>query len=289
MIPASFEYLTPRTIEETLQALATHGSDAKLLAGGHSLIPILKLRLAAPRYVVDLRHVPGLNSLREKDGRLEIGAMVTHATIETSDLVKRLCPVLAEAAAEIGDAQVRNCGTIGGSLAHADPAADYPAPVLALDAVIVAQGPSGARDIPAREFFLDLMTTALAAGELITAVRVPPLRTRTGSAYLKVHHPASGFAIVGVAAVVTLAQNGGIAEARIGVTGMAAKPFRATRAEEQLRGRKPDAETLRGAAQQVADGVDPLGDIHASADYRAELARVYARRAVERALARAAR
>ncbi len=287
MIPASFEYAAPKSVDEALKLLSTHGADAKLLAGGHSLIPLLKLRLAAPKYLVDLRRIPGLSQIEERDGHIEIGALVTHAAIETSDLLKRACPLLPETAAEIGDVQVRNCGTLGGSLAHADPAADYPAAVLALEAEIVAQVSGGTRAIRAGDFFVDLLTTALRQGELLTTVRVPGFGPRTGSAYLKVHHPASGFALVGVAAVVTLAENGEIASARVGVTGMAAKAFRASRVEEGLRGRRPDAGTLRAAAEKIADGVEVINDIHASSDYRAELGRVYARRALERAVARA--
>jgi carbon-monoxide dehydrogenase medium subunit len=287
MIPASFEYLTPKSTDEVLKLLATHGADAKLLAGGHTLIPLLKLRLAAPKYLVDLRRVPGLTKVEERDGRLEIGAMVTHSTIETSELLRRACPLLPETAAEIGDVQVRNCGTIGGSLVHADPAADYPAAVLALDAEIVAQGAGGTRTIRAEQFFVDLLTTALAPGELLVAVRVAPMGPRTGSAYLKVHHPASGFAVVGAAAVVTLAENGQIADARLGVTGISAKAFRAGATEQHLRGRQPDANTLRAAAEKITDGVEALEDLHASAEYRAELGRVYGRRALAKAVERA--
>ncbi len=287
MIPATFEYLVPKSIEETLQLLATHGAEAKILAGGHSLVPMMKLRLAAPKYVVDLGRVPGLNKIEEKNGHVEIGAMATHAAVEASELLQRACPLLPETAAEIGDVQVRNCGTIGGSLAHADPAADYPAAVLALNAEIVARGPKGARSIAAEDFFVDLLTTALAASELLVAVRVPTQGPRTGSAYLKVHHPASGFALVGVAAVVRLEENGDLIGARVGVTGIAAKPFRAHAVEDHLRGRKTDPGTLRAAVEKIADGVEVLGDIHASAEYRAELGRVYARRALERAVARA--
>ena len=287
MIPASFEYLTPKSTDEVLKLLATHGADAKLLAGGHTLIPLLKLRLAAPKYLVDLRRVPGLTKVEERDGRLEIGAMVTHSTIETSELLRRACPLLPETAAEIGDVQVRNCGTIGGSLVHADPAADYPAAVLALDAEIVAQGASGTRTIRAEQFFVDLLTTALAPGELLVAVRVAPMGPRTGSAYLKVHHPASGFAVVGAAAVVTLAENGKIADARLGVTGISAKAFRAGATEQHLLGRQPDANTLRAAAEKITDGVEALEDLHASAEYRAELGRVYGRRALAKAVERA--
>ena len=286
MIPAAFDYLAPKSLDEALRLLAQHGADAKALAGGHSLIPMMKLRLTGHRYVVDLGRLPELKKLEERDGRIEIGAMVTHAEIERSDLLRRACPLLAETAAEIGDVQVRNCGTIGGSLAHADPAADYPAAVLALDAEIVVGGPKGTRTIPASDFFIDLMTTALDPSELITAIRVAPLKNGTGSAYKKVPNPASGFAMVGVAAVVTM-KGGAIADARIGVTGIAAKAFRARNAEQRLRGVKPDAGTLGAATEVVTDGITVNGDMHASSEYRAHLARIYARRAVEQAVARA--
>jgi aerobic carbon-monoxide dehydrogenase medium subunit len=286
MIPAAFDYLAPKSLDEALRLLAQHGADAKALAGGHSLIPMMKLRLTGHRYVVDLGRLPELKQLEQRDGRIEIGAMVTHAGIERSGLLRQACPLLAETAAEIGDVQVRNCGTIGGSLAHADPAADYPAAVLALDAEIVVGGPNGTRTIPASDFFIDLMTTALDPSELILAIRVAPQKSGTGSAYRKVPNPASGFAMVGVAAVVTM-KGGAITDARIGVTGIAAKAFRARNAEQRLRGVKPDAAALRAASEAVTDGITVNGDMHGSSEYRAHLARVYARRAVEQAVARA--
>ena len=286
MIPAAFDYLAPKSLDEALRLLAQHGADAKALAGGHSLIPMMKLRLTGHRYIVDLGRLPELKKLEQRDGLIEIGAMVTHAEIERSGLLRQACPLLAETAAEIGDVQVRNCGTIGGSLAHADPAADYPAAVLALDAEIVVGGPKGTRTVPASDFFIDLMTTALDPSELIIAIRVTPLKNGTGSAYKKVPNPASGFAMVGVAAVVTM-KGGTIADARIGVTGIAAKAFRARNAEQRLRGVKPDPGTLGAATEVVTDGITVNGDMHASSEYRAHLARIYARRAVEQAVARA--
>lgn len=287
MIPTSFEYVAPQTIEEALQFLSRHGEDARLLAGGHSLIPLMKLRLAAPRYIVDMGKIPGLGGIREVDGHIEIGAMTTHAEVETSDILKRACPLLPETAAEIGDVQVRNRGTLGGSLAHADPAADYPAAILALEAEITARGPSGERTIRAAEFFTDTFQTALAPGELLTRVRLAAAAARTGSAYCKAHQPASGFALVGVAAVLFLDGKGAIRRARVAITGLGSKPFRAAAVEREVEGKHPEPGLLRAAAQHAAEGVHPLSDLHASAEYRAELARIYARRALERAAQRA--
>ncbi len=287
MIPNSFKYLVPKSVDEALKFLGQHGEDAKLLAGGHSLLPLMKLRLSAPKFVVDIGRVPGLSGIREVDGRVEIGALTTHAEVEQSAALEHACPLLRETAAEIGDIQVRNRGTVGGSLAHADPAADYPAAMLALEAEIVARGPSDERAIAAQDFFVDTFQTALRPGEILLRVRVPSFGPRTGSAYEKVHQPASGFAIVGVAAVLALDEQGTIERARVGITGLAPKPFRASAVERALEGKKPTPDVLRAAAGHAADGVTPLSDLFASAEYRAELARVHARRALERALTRA--
>jgi carbon-monoxide dehydrogenase medium subunit len=265
-----------------------HGDEAKLLAGGHSLLPLMKLRLAAPRYVVDLGRLKGLNYIRVEDGRIAIGALTTHAEIEHSPLLAAKCPLLAETAAEIGDVQVRNCGTLGGSLAHADPAADYPAALLALDAEIVAASSADARAIPAREFFVDMMTTQLRPGEIITQVRVPARESRSGAAYAKLHQPASGFAVVGVAARVTLGKGSKIDQAAVGVTGVGPKAFRAAAVERALTGKAASPKLIADAARHAADGVEPLSDLHASREYRREMATVFARRAIERAVARAA-
>jgi carbon-monoxide dehydrogenase medium subunit len=287
MIPANFEYHAPKTLEEALRLLERHGDEAKVLAGGHSLLPLMKLRLAAPRFVIDIGRLRGLSYIREEEGVIAIGAMTTHADVEASELLRLKCPLLAETAAEIGDVQVRNRGTLGGSLAHADPAADYPAAILALDAEIVAGNSAGARTIPAAEFFVDLMTTQLRPGEILTQVRIAPLGPRTGAAYAKLHQPASGFAIVGVAARVTVERSGKIGDVAIGITGVGSKAYRATAVESSLRGKKADAKLLASAAQQAARGVEVLSDIHASRDYRREMAAVFTRRALERAIARA--
>ena len=287
MIPSAFDYFAPRSLEEALQLLAQHGPEAKLLAGGHSLLPLMKLRLAAPRVLIDLGKVGGLSYIREDGGRIALGAMTTHAEIEHSDLLKRRAPLLAETAAEIGDVQVRNCGTLGGTAAHADPAADYPAALLALDAEFVLASPQGTRAVAARDFFVDMLTTVLAPGEILTEVRLAADGVRTGSAYKKLHQLASGFAIVGVAARVTLEASGRCAGVAVGITGVAPKPYRATGVERGLGGQTLDSKRIAEAAVQAARGVEPLSDLHASARYRAAMATVFTRRALAAALERA--
>ncbi|HEY3157664.1 MAG TPA: FAD binding domain-containing protein, partial [Vicinamibacterales bacterium] len=258
-------------------ALLKSNSDAKVLAGGHSLLPAMKLRLTSPTVLVDLGRIAGLKYIRHTGDSFAIGAMTTHAEVESSEMLRASSPLLAETAACIGDVQVRNCGTLGGSLAHADPAADYPAAILALDADIDVAGPNGRRTIRAESFFVDLLQTAIAAGELITEIRVQP--TARTVAYVKTEQKASGFALAGVAVVISPS---GV---RVGVTGIAAKAYRATAVEQTLDG-QTTAEAIALAASRAADGVDPLSDIHASAEYRAHLAQVNTRRALERALAR---
>ena len=286
MIPAPFEYAAPKSLDEALRLIECHGDEVKLLAGGHSLLPLMKLRLASPRFLIDLGRLRGLDYIREEAGKFLIGALTTHAQIESSTLLREKCPLLPETAAEIGDVQVRNRGTVGGSLAHADPAADYPAAILALDAEIVATSTSGKRTIPASEFFVDLLTTALRPGEILTEVRVPVAGARTGMAYKKLHQPASGFAIVGAAARVTLYSEGKIEDVALGITGLASKAFRAVNVEKLLRDKDPNS--LAAATKSVAEGVEPLSDIHASAEYRRAMAAVFARRALQLAVARAA-
>ncbi len=286
MIPAPFEYHAPKTLEEALRLVERHGDEAKVLAGGHSLLPLMKLRLAAPRYIVDLGRLRGMSYIREENGQIAIGAMTTHAEIEASGLLHSKCQLLAETATVIGDVQVRNRGTIGGSLAHADPAADYPASILALDAEMIAASARGTRTIPAREFFVDMLTTQLRPGEILSQVRVPILDARVGTAYFKLRQPASGFAVVGVAARVTLNQ-GKIEAAAVGITGVGPKAYRASAVEKALRGKNPSAKILADAARHAAKGIEPLSDLHASAEYRREMAVVFTRRALERALERA--
>jgi len=288
MIPAAFEYHAPKNLEEALRLLARHGGEAKLLAGGHSLLPLMKLRLAAPRFVIDIGGLRGLSYVREEKGAvIAIGALTTHAEIESSELLGEKCPLLAETAAEIGDVQVRNRGTIGGSLAHADPAADYPAAILALDAEVVVANNDGSRSIPAKDFFVDMLTTAVRPGEIITQVRVPIQTRGTGTAYCKMHQPASGYAIVGVAARVSLSRSGKVEAAAVAVTGLSPKAYRASDTEKALNGKKLTPALIANAAGRVVADDDVLSDMHASAEYRKEMAVVYARRALTRAAARA--
>jgi len=285
MIPTAFEYLAPTTLDEALSALSTH-EDAKILAGGHSLIPTMKLRLASPRYLIDISRISDLAYIRESGGQISIGAAATHYMVESSGLLKQKCPLLPETAAYIGDVQVRNKGTIGGSLAHADPAADWPAAVLAAGAEIRVRSSQGERTVKAEDFFVDMMTTALRPNEILTEIRIPVPPPRTGSAYEKVKQPASGFAIVGVAVQITLDANRSCQQVQIGITGLASKAFRATGVENELKGKVVNDQVLAQAAQKAAEGVEPLSDIHASAEYRAHLARVHTRRALQRAVSR---
>jgi carbon-monoxide dehydrogenase medium subunit len=284
--PAPFEYHRPGSVEDAIALLTTYEDDAKLLAGGHSLIPLLKLRFAQPKHLIDVRHIPSLSGVREVDGAIAIGATTTHATLERSALLRQKLPILPEAASQIGDAQVRNMGTIGGSLAHADPSADLPAVMLAVGAEVTAVGPGGARTIRAEDFFVDLLTTVLASDEVLTEIRIPVPAVGTGGAYEKYPHPASRYALVGVAAVVTVAGDA-IQGARIAVTGIGSTASRTTEVERALAGRPADAETIAAAASHVADGIDVRGDLTGPAEWRGAVAREYAERAITRAVQRA--
>ncbi len=284
MYPAQFEYHTPGTVTEALDLLGRLKDDAKLLAGGHSLIPAMKLRLAQPKHLVDLKKIPGLSGIREEGGTLVIGAMTTHYAIESSPVVKSKCPVLAATAGQIGDPMVRNMGTVGGSLAHADPAADYPAAIIALGAELVAEGPRGKRTIKADDFFKGLLTTALGADEILTEVRVPVCGPNVGCAYMKFPHPASRFAVVGVAAVLSV-DGGKVAKAGVGITGAGTKAVRATGVEAGLVGKALDAATIQAAAEKAPDGVDVQADLQGSEDYKRHLLKVFARRSIEAAAA----
>jgi carbon-monoxide dehydrogenase medium subunit len=285
MYPAQFEYVAPSTLDEALKLLAESGGEAKLMAGGHSLLPMMKLRLAQPAKLIDLRKVPGLNEIKVSGDGVSIGAMVTHAQVASSSEIRRALPILSETAELIGDLQVRNRGTIGGSIAHADPAGDLPAAFLALDGEVVARGPNGERTMKASDFFVDILTTQLGEDEVITELRFPSLPARTGTAYKKFDHPASHYALTGAAAVVTLGDDGKISNVRVGVTGVGPKAYRAEVVEQALAGKGADA--VREAAEKAADGIDCNDDIHASAEYRAHLARVFTRRALEAAIERA--
>jgi len=281
VIPTAFEYQRARSIDDALAKVAGHDG-AKFIAGGHSLVPLMKLRLSEPSMLVDVARIPGFGAIAEKNGKIEIGAGATHRDVASSSLLKQVCPVISDTASEIGDPQVRNRGTLGGSLAHADPAADYPAAMLAVDADIHLRGPKGARVVKASNFFQGLFTVDLAPGELIVEVQFAPVLT---AAYAKLHQRASHFAIVGVAAAVEV-KGGVIQWARIGLTGAATHACRLTAVEQALAGQPAGRETIARAAA-LANVEDVNSDIHASQDYRRAMIPVFTRRALEAALARA--
>ena len=284
MFPAKFAYAAPSSLQEAIGLL--DDPEAKILAGGHSLLPLMKLRLAQPKLVVDIGRIPGLAYVRREDGVLAIGAMTTYRDLEQSSDVQHAAPVLAEAVHEVGDPQVRAKGTLAGALAHADPAGDMPAVALALGGTIRAVGSGGERDLDLDSFFVDMLTTALQEKEIIREVRLKVPPAGAGAAYQKFDQPASHYALTGVCAVVTLS-GGTIASARIGVTGVGPKAYRPTAVEQALVGKAVEEEALKAAVQSVADGIDVQGDIHASPEYRAHLARVLTRRAVVEAAQRA--
>ncbi len=286
MIPAPFDYVAPASVEEavsTLSGLTSSGTDVKVLAGGQSLLPVLRLRMAAPETIVDLGRIEELRGVREDGDALVIGAMTTHDTVTRDPLVRQHALLLALAAETVADPQVRHRGTFGGSLAHADPAGDMPAPALALDASMVIAGPSGRRTVGAADFFQDLFTTALAEDELLVEVRVPK-HTGWSAAYQKFHRVAQAWSIVGVAAAVRV-EGGSIAQARVALTNMGTVPVRATSVEQALVGQPATADAIRTAAASAAEGTQPPVDANADADYRRHLAGVLTRRALEAASA----
>jgi aerobic carbon-monoxide dehydrogenase medium subunit len=287
MYPATFDYHTPGTVQEAISLLGKLKDDAKLLAGGHSLIPMMKLRLAQPKHLIDLRKVPGLSGIKEDGGTLSIGAMTTQYQVESSQLVQQKCPVLAEASGLVGDPQVRNLGTIGGSLAHADPAADMPAVMIALGAEFVIEGPKGKRTVKVDDFFKGLMTTAVGPDEILVEIRVPIPPTGSGASYMKFAHPASRFAVVGVCAALTVDGSGKCTKAGVGVTGAGTKAVRAKGVEAGVTGKALDAATIEAAAAKAAEGVDVQADLQGSVEYKSHLVRVFARRAIEAALKKA--
>jgi carbon-monoxide dehydrogenase medium subunit len=283
MIPAAFEYARASSVEDAIAKLSAANGAAKILAGGHSLVPAMKLRLAQPTMLIDIARIPGLSGIRERDGGVEIGACSVHHDIATSPFVQRHAPVLSDAAAGIGDPQVRNRGTLGGSLAHADPAADYPAAMLALDADLHLQGRGGRRTVKATAFFKDLMTVDLQVDEILVSVS---FKSAPVSAYAKLHQRASHFAIVGVGVVLEV-RNGAIAAARVGVTGAGPYATRLTGVEQALVGKPAVQATLAAAAEGAGTAIEDVnGDLHASAEYRRAMVPVFTRRALEAALKR---
>ena len=287
MKPPSFEYLAPRSVDEAVERLAEHGSAAKVLAGGQSLVPLLNMRLAGPEVLVDINEVQELAGLAAWDGGLAIGALVRQATLEHADLVRQRLPLLAEASTLVGHPAIRHRGTLGGSLAHADPAAELPAAILALEATLIARGRRGTRSLPAADFFTGYLTTALEPDELLTEIRVPGVPAGTGGAFLEVSRRSGDFAICGAAALVTLNAGGRCDRVRIALCGVGTGPVRARRMEDALLGEVPAGEVLAEAARRVVEDIDPPSDIHGSAAYRRKLAVVMTRRAITLAAQRA--
>ncbi len=283
MIPGAFEYYAPRSLGDALNFLSAHKDDVKILSGGQSLLPLMKMRLSKPAFIVDIGRLPGLDTITEEGDGLIVGALATHAQIEASELLKRKCPLLPQTATTIADVQVRNRGTLGGSVAHADPAGDWPAAVLALDAQIQVTGKSGARWIAGEDFFLGLLMSVLEPDEIVTAVKFPV----TGSdrtAYVKAAPRSSGFAVVGVAVRLTLDPAGHCARAAVAITGVGDKAYRPERLEQMLAGNKLDQALIEQAAAEACRNIDVIEDINGSAEYRKQLTRVYVVRAIETAL-----
>ncbi|MGH7794463.1 MAG: FAD binding domain-containing protein [Candidatus Binatia bacterium] len=285
MIPASFEYYAPRSLGDAVKFLSAHRDDVKILSGGQSLLPLMKMRLSKPAFIVDIGRIPGLDTITEEGGNLIVGGLVTHAQMENSDLLKKKCPLLPQTATTIADVQVRNRGTIGGSIAHADPAGDMPAAVLALEAEIKCAGPSGERWVKCGEFFLGLLMSVLEADEIVTAVRVP-VTSGEKTAYLKAAPRSSGFAVVGVAARLALDASGTCKRAAIGITGVTDKAYRAERVEQMLAGKKLDPPSIEQAAAQATRNIEVIEDINGSGEYRKHLTEVYVARAIQEALNR---
>ena len=279
MIPSSFEYHRPASVSEALQLLQTHGEEAKIMSGGHSLLPSLKLRLSEPGHLIDISRIGDLSYIREEGGVIAIGACTTHNEIGKSALVQEKVPMISQAALAIGDVQVRNRGTLGGSIAHADPAADWPASILASEAEIIVHGAGGARNIAANDFFTGIFMTALEENEIITEIRIPIPPANTQSTYMKFPQPASRFALVGCAVMITRS-NGSVERARVAFTGVSPSAFRDNAVEEAITGQAVSADSIKAAADKAAEGVDIMSDHYASQDYRKHLAKVFAKRAL---------
>ena len=283
MHPASFGYEAPGSLEEAFGLLRQHGEDAKLLAGGHSLLPAMKLRLTQPEVLIDLSRIPGLSGIRQDGDTLVIGALTTHTEVSTSETVRSLLPGLADTASVIGDMQVRNRGTMGGSVAHADPGADLPVTLTALNASFVLTSAEGERTVAADDFFVDFFTTALEPNEILTSVRIPLPAAPVRTSYAKLPHPASGYVVVSVAAALTVDGSGACTGARVVLGGVGGTPHRATETEAALVGKQMTADVAAEAAQKAAEGIDPHADSYADEEYKRHMAVIYARRAIEAA------
>lgn len=287
MIPRSFEYYSPRTLDEAIALLQKHGPDAKLLSGGQSLIPMMKLRLVSPEYIVDINCIPDLDYISEDGGQLKIGALAREHEIESSDVVKKRLPILSDTAKVIADPLVRSQATICGNLAHGDPANDHPATMLALGASVVATGPKGKREIAIEDFFPALFTTALEPEEILTEIRIPFPPPRSGGAYLKLERKVGDFATAGVAVQLTLDDSGTCTRAGIGLTNVGLTPIKAKQTEAFLAGKKLDDATIQKAAEIAASESQPMDDIRGSAEYKRDLVRVLTERALATAVSRA--
>lgn len=285
-IPAPFDYHPVQTVDEAIALLQEYGDEAKVLAGGHSLLPTMKLRLSQPSHLIDIGRVNGLSYIREEDNVIAVGALTTYTSMARSELLRRHFAALADAASVIGDQQVRNRGTLGGSAAHSDPAGDMPAIILALKTHIVVQGPNGRRTISADDFFVDTFTTALQPDEILTELRFNVLPSRTGTAYMKLENKASHYAVTGSAAVITLNDDGTCSAASITITGASTKTVRASAVENALVGKKLDETSIAEAAQHATDDLELVEDIHGSKAYRGQMTIVLAKRAILKAMGR---
>jgi aerobic carbon-monoxide dehydrogenase medium subunit len=283
MIPGSFEYYAPRSLSDAVKYLTEHRDDVKILSGGQSLLPLMKMRLSKPGYILDIGRIPGLDSITEEGNDLIMGALVTHTQIEDSDVLKNKCPLMPQTATTIADVQVRNRGTIGGSIAHADPAGDWPAAIMALDAEIKVVGPNGERWVKCDDFFLGLLTSVLEPDEVVTAIKVPVTGTDK-TAYLKAAPRSSGFAVVGVAVRMAMDASGVCSRIALGITGVTDKAYRADRIEQMLTGKKLDSKLIEDAAAESTRNADVIEDINGSSEYRAHLTHVYVARAIQAAI-----
>lgn len=287
MIPPGFEYYAPTTISEATALLKQHGPEAKILSGGMSLIPLMKLRLATPRCIIDINRIPNLAYIREADGFLKIGALTRESDLERSDLVRSKYPILSDTASTIGDPLVRNMATVAGNLAHGDPANDHPATMLALGAQVVAVGPKGERRIPVSSFFTGILSTALNPDELLTEILIPIPPPGSGGAYLKLERKVGDFATAAVAVQLTIGAGGACERVGIGLTNAGPTPIKAEKAESVLRGKKIDDEAIRQAAQLASEESDPKSDLRGPAEYKRDLVRVLTARVIRRGLERA--
>ncbi|MEC8186981.1 MAG: xanthine dehydrogenase family protein subunit M [SAR324 cluster bacterium] len=287
MIPPSFEYLAPKTIPDAVAMLQKHGDEAKILAGGHSLIPAMRLRLAEPEYLIDISGIGGLDYIQEEAGQLRIGAMTCEAALEESEIVQRKFPLLLDTAKMIADPSVRNMATVGGNLAHGDPANDHPATMLALRASVIAEGPNGTREIKIDNFFPDFFTTALSEDEILTEIRIPTPPSASGGAYLKIERKVGDYAAAAVACQLNIDSSGSIENIGLGLTNVGSTPIRASSAEELLKGKKPDENMLAEAGRLAAADSEPMEDLRGSAEYKIALVNELTQRAIKLSIQRA--